>query len=208
MFGSMNIHNHTVSQNKENAALRSVARNGKTGLLNGKPGTVQAGRISNKVFGSPAPLNTPRDKLRTGLRDITQTPSNRRMGPEERAPKTAKRVQGLLSPRVHSTQGLLEPEYAPPRSRPAFNATEEFGCDLDIGLMPKTQLSTAGARQRDLPEVDLALEILADINVEQLSFSMTTQPKKLEPIQLKCRPQTLVASALYPTRIPQLKRKR
>ncbi|KAJ2095392.1 hypothetical protein IW146_010537 [Coemansia sp. RSA 922] len=130
------------------------------------------------------------------------------MGPEERAPKTAKRVQGLLSPRVHSTQGLLEPEYAPPRSRPAFNATEEFGCDLDIGLMPKTQLSTAGARQRDLPEVDLALEILADINVEQLSFSMTTQPKKLEPIQLKCRPQTLVASALYPTRIPQLKRKR
>ncbi|KAJ2056001.1 hypothetical protein GGI17_006416 [Coemansia sp. S146] len=214
MFGSMNIHSHTVSQNKENATLSSVARNGKTGLLNSKPGTVQTSRMAGKVFGSPVPLNTPRGKQllqRAGLRDITQTPSNRRLGPEERAPKTAKRIQGLFSPRAQSTEtlGLLEPEYAPPRPvSPVFNAAEEFGCDLDIGLMPQTQLSTAGARLRDLPSVDLALEILADISVEQLSFSMIPRPKDLEPAQLKCRPQILVASALYPTRIPQLKRKR
>ncbi|KAJ2819492.1 hypothetical protein FBU31_005513 [Coemansia sp. 'formosensis'] len=217
MFGSVNIHTHTVSQNKENAVLGTVARNGKTGLLNSKPGTAQVSRMASKVFGSPAPLNTrtPSGKQpmvqRAGLRDITQTPSNRRTGPEERAPKTAKRIQGLFSPRVQSTGplGLLEPEYAPPRpASPAFNAEEEFGCDLDISLMPKTQLSTTGARLRDLPPVDLAFEILADINIEQLSFSMIPRPKNLAPAQLVCRPQILVASTLYPTRIPQLKRKR
>ncbi|KAJ2493599.1 hypothetical protein IWW37_000465 [Coemansia sp. RSA 2050] len=216
MFGSLNTYSNTVSQNKENTALRSVARHGKTGLLSSKPGTLQTNRVASKVFGSPAPLNTrtPNGKQpvaqRTGLRDVTQTPSNRRTGLEERAPKTVKRIQGLFSPRVRSADaGLWEPEYVPPRpALPEFDAAEEFGCDLDISLMPKTQLSTAGARLRDLPPVDLALEILADIHVEELSFSMIPQPKDPEPTQLVCQPRILVASALYPTRIPQLKRKR
>ncbi|KAJ2891244.1 hypothetical protein IWW38_003706 [Coemansia aciculifera] len=220
MFSSVNIHN-----NDENAALGSVARTGKTGLLNSKLAGGGNGIQASKVFGSPAPTNTrtPGGKgmdgkqqtlQRAGLRDITQTPSNRRAaGLEERAPKTVKRIQGLFSPQTRNmaaqTQLHLEPEYAPPRpASPALNATEEFGCDLDLALVPMTQLSTAGARLRVLPPVDLALEILAEINVDELSFSMIPQPKRLRPAQLACRPRPLIASALYPTRIPQLKRKR
>ncbi|KAJ2441127.1 hypothetical protein GGF42_007399 [Coemansia sp. RSA 2424] len=225
MFGSVNIHSNGVSQNKENAALGSIARAGKTGLLGSKLAGGGGGMQVNKVFGSPAPLNTrtPGGKAvdgkqhtvqRVGLRDITQTPSNRRVGLEERALKTAKRIQGLFSPRTQNTAAAqtllhLEPEYAPPRpASPAFSATEEFGCDLDIGLVPLTQSSTAGARLRALPPVDLALEILADINIDELSFSMIPRPRALKSVQLACRPRPLIASALYPTRIPQLKRKR
>ncbi|KAJ2744161.1 hypothetical protein GGI20_003199 [Coemansia sp. BCRC 34301] len=234
MVGSVNMHSNNVSQHRENAVLGSVARTGKTGLLNSKlagggvgggvGGGTQASKVVGKVFGSPAPSNTrtPSGKAkdgklqtvqRTGLRDITQTPSNRRVDPEERAPKTIKRIQGLFGSRTQTTAAQvsehLEPEYAPPRpASPALNATEEFGCDLDVGLVPLTQLSSAGARLRELPPVDLALEILADISTEQLSFFVVPRPKDLVPAQLACRPQLLVASALYPTRIPQLKRKR
>ncbi|KAJ2001664.1 hypothetical protein GGI04_001355 [Coemansia thaxteri] len=226
MFSSGNIHN-TISQNKENAALSSVTRNGKAGLLGGKVGGgLQPGRMASKVFGSPAHLGTrtPGGKalagkqqttLRTGLRDITLTPSNRQVT-LERAPKTIKRVHELFSPRTQvksTTLQALEPEYAPPRSvSPAFDAMGAFGCDLDISMVPATQYSTSGARLRELPPVDLVLEVLVDINIDQLSFSTSSlkipRPKELSPALLACRPRPLVACALYPTRIPQLKRKR
>ncbi|KAJ1754754.1 hypothetical protein GGF48_002294 [Coemansia sp. RSA 921] len=191
---------------------------------------------SPAVFGSPAAnASTPRSKqpdgkqqqkTRFGLRDVTQTPSStmRSQKPtalqsQTQAPRTIKRRQGLFSPSVQtkeivtSTQHLselLEPEYAPPKSVGSrINPIDEFGYDLDISLVPLTQLSTAGARAKTLPMPSLEPEQLIEIaSPASLQKSHIPSFSSIVMLPMACRPALLVAHALHPTRIPRLKRKR
>ncbi|KAJ1730439.1 hypothetical protein LPJ61_003011 [Coemansia biformis] len=237
MLGSRRLRGIAAVDNKENAALGTAARPGKAGLLGAKDGAGGGPSGKSAVSDSPSlSVLTPRAKAfgtkqqpaRTGLREVLQTPSagTRMAGPaatcaQDQAPKTIKRRQGLFSPSSHmkggivATQGpaqLLEPEYAPPKPAALeFDAVGAFGFDLDIGLVPLTQLSTAGSRAAVLPAPDLALEELADVATPPSlvsglaripSFDMLAMPL------LACTPAPLVATALYPTRIPRLKRKR
>ncbi|KAJ1883146.1 hypothetical protein H4R99_006082 [Coemansia sp. RSA 1722] len=234
MFGSINTHNATA-QNKENAVLGSVARTGKTGLLNGKSGSAlhpsKTTGMSQKTFGSPRPstILTPSSKkatnktlTRLGLRSQEQPISNKpRQHPlsvvQEQAPKTIKRRQGLFNTRSQSriddSSHLLEPEYVPPRPvSPAFDAEGLFGCDLKVSLVPVTQLSNYGARLRELPPLELNLEALVDIPVSPPAKRRKTSiptPSLMPGIDfISCKPEPLVANLLMPSRIPQLKRKR
>ncbi|KAJ2512079.1 hypothetical protein H4217_007065 [Coemansia sp. RSA 1939] len=181
---------------------------------------------------------------RKGLRDtLAQTPLTRNTKPTQRsvaqkADKTAmtvkKRRLGLLfasdiqnenKASIESSEKqqnmeilqLLEPEYAPSvlSASLSFNALDEFGCDLDVALVPTTQLSTSKAEARKLPELDLGLEPLIEVMstpriMKPLNFgnSKIPQPGSFVFSQLECKPVPLVAHSLYPSRIPHLKRKR
>ncbi|KAJ1721636.1 hypothetical protein LPJ53_003857 [Coemansia erecta] len=227
MFNPLNPHS-TVAQNKENAVQGSVVRAGKAGLLNVK----NAGNAHpSKAFGSPLPSNTPSGKQpagkaaqRTGLRNIISTPLAKPpllQITNDQPPKTIKRRQGLFKgPQMQqlvipSPELTLEPEYAPPRpSSPVLDAETLFGCEIDIGLIPKTQSSTYGAQMRELPPLDLDLEALLDIpSTPPKKWKKSAIPRPLlvpSPITIPCKPQLLIAESLNPTRIPKpkLKRKR
>ncbi|KAJ1897596.1 hypothetical protein LPJ81_004509 [Coemansia sp. IMI 209127] len=174
---------------------------------------------------------------RPGLRDTgAQTPSMKtQVATVQRQDKTImtikKRRQGLLfTPNINKAASstvtrsqaqqvpdileLLEPEYAP-SARPAsppLSALDAFGCDLDVALVPMTQLSTSRACARKLPQLDLDLETMLDIPLFMpqplLGKSSIPRPGSLVFSQLECRPVQLVAHSLYPSRIPHLKRKR
>ncbi|KAJ2158835.1 hypothetical protein GGF46_003488 [Coemansia sp. RSA 552] len=168
-------------------------------------------------------------KTRTGLREIIQTPSAgvriqkpTPLRPQSQVPMTIKRRPGLFTPQVRPRPSiaaaqepseLLEPEYAP--SKPAtsirFDPVSEFGCDLDIGLVPRTQSSFFGARARELPAPDLVLEELVGMSDEPASpcdepSSLELEVLAIPPLAYAAAP--LVAQSLYPSRIPRLKRKR
>ncbi|KAJ2857769.1 hypothetical protein J3B02_000769 [Coemansia erecta] len=228
-----------VAQNKENAVLSSAARTGKTGLLNAKSSislhpSKTAGK-SQKIFGSPHPspissVLTPSGKkpakkslVRPALRSQAQTPSSKVCQHplsvvQEQAPKTIKRRQGLFfssrtQVRTDESLKLLEPEYAPPRSAsPAFDAKGHFGFDLDISLVPITQLSNSGSLLKELPPLDLEFEKLVDIPVSPPSNRQKSSIPRSSLVPsfdfIACKPQLLVANSLMPSRIPQLKRKR
>ncbi|KAJ2782281.1 hypothetical protein H4R18_002363 [Coemansia javaensis] len=233
MFGARNLRGAAGVQHDENAVLGSAARPGRAGLLAAKDGVAGAA-VAGKAadVGSPAPgAATPRVKAfgakqqraRGGLREIPQTPSAsaRPSGPgaarvQDQAPRTIRRRQGLFSPAVQKRTVaavaapepalLLEPEYAPPTAAaPELDAADEFGFDLDLALVPLTQLSTAGLRVAELPPPNLALEELADLSAEP---APPAAPDALPIPLLACSTALLVANALHPTRIPQLKRKR
>ncbi|PIA17110.1 hypothetical protein COEREDRAFT_7875 [Coemansia reversa NRRL 1564] len=188
-------------------------------------------------FGSPSQnVLTPRtkqpegkqQKVRTVLREATRTPS---AGVHSQKP-TATQLQGQLPKTIRRHQGLfstpapirsrtissedsvacLEPEYAPPRPKtPIFDAIGEFGWDLDTSLVPMTQLSTSRAYARELPAPDLELEQLVEISDMTYTAQHLSSQGNLETPMLpliSCKSTYLVAHALYPTRIPRLKRKR
>ncbi|KAJ2480644.1 hypothetical protein IWW56_002299 [Coemansia sp. RSA 2131] len=138
---------------------------------------------------------------------------------QTQAPRTIKRSQGLFNPSVQTKEivtntqrqsELLEPEYAPPKSAGSrIDPTDEFGYDLDISLVPLTQLSTAGARAKTLPMPSLEPEQLIEIaSPTLLQQSHIPAFSSLIMLPMSCRPALLVAHALHPTRIPRLKRKR
>ncbi|KAJ2080148.1 hypothetical protein H4R24_003277 [Coemansia sp. RSA 988] len=241
MFGSRSLRGNTTTTNKENAVLGSISRAGKAGLLGSKDGANNAGssKMAKKPapFGSPSQnVLTPRtkqpdskqQKARTALREATRTPlaSLHSQKPtafrlQGQMPKTIKRHQGLFSTPIQirnhtvsseDTAARLETEYAPPRPKtPLFDAIGEFGCDLDVSLVPTTQLSTSRAYATELPVPDLELEQLVDIPdpscaAEQPS-SQTTFDTPMFPL-ISCKSTYLVAHTLHPTRIPRLKRKR
>ncbi|KAJ2714919.1 hypothetical protein H4R19_001481 [Coemansia spiralis] len=232
MFGSRRLRGSTAVNSKENPAPLSAARSGKAGLLGANDGA--AGGVAGKpaMAGAQAPgVLTPRakafggkpHKAPTGLREVLQTPSARTPAPKAagQAPRTVKRRPGLFSPAPQRTANtvatqepslLLEPEYAPPKpAAPGLDAASEFGFDLDIGLVPLTQLAMAGLRQAALPAPDLSLEELAEVAATP-SHLPGPQPASafdaLDIPLLACTPTPLLARALCPTRIPRLKRAR
>ncbi|KAJ2773057.1 hypothetical protein IWQ57_001483 [Coemansia nantahalensis] len=232
MFGSRRLRGSTAVNNKENAALMSAARAGKAGLLGTKEGAAGAAPGKAAVAGSPA-LNalTPQAKAfggkplkaPTGLREVLHTPAAgaRTLKPAAQAPKTIKRRNGLFSPAPRQSASvlvtqepalLLEPEYAPPKpAEPGFDAVGEFGFDLDIGLVPPTQLAMAGMRQAVLRAPDLSLEELAEVAAEPACLPKHHHTPAFDILDvplLVCMPAPLLASALRPTRIPRLKRAR
>ncbi|KAJ1731845.1 hypothetical protein LPJ72_003732 [Coemansia sp. Benny D160-2] len=148
---------------------------------------------------------------RKGLRDtLAQTPLTRNTKPTQRsvaqkADKTAmtvkKRRLGLLfasdiqnenKASIESSEKqqnmeilqLLEPEYAPSvlSASSSFNALDEFGCDLDVALVPTTQLSTSKAEARKLPELDLGLEPLIESTIVNYDNGEAYSAKKQLPI--------------------------
>ncbi|KAJ2803617.1 hypothetical protein H4R20_002820 [Coemansia guatemalensis] len=241
MFGSRGLRGNTAINNKENAVSGSISRAGKTDLLSSKDGMGNGNSVKMPKkpapFGSPSQnVLTPRtkqpdgkqQKARTVLQEATRTPSAsvRSQKPaasrlQGQLPKTIRRHQGLFSTPVpmknrtissEDSTARLEPEYVPSRPKtPLFDAVGEFGCDLDISLVPMTQLSTSRSYARELPAPDLVLEQLVDIPdlscaTEQLP-SHSTLDSSVLPV-ISCKPTYLVAHTLHPTRIPRLKRKR
>ncbi|KAJ2546313.1 hypothetical protein EV175_005648 [Coemansia sp. RSA 1933] len=238
MFGSIHNQNKenavlgSVARTGKTGLLGSVARTDKTGLLGSKAAV---------TFGTPMHPNTmtPGKKgmvdgkqataVRPGLRDTgVQTPSMKpQVSVVQKQDKTIKkRRHGLLfttntmdtraSARHHGADvlELLEPEYAPPSTNPGslpLCALDEFGCDLDVALVPMTQLSTSTVRARKLPPLDLDLEAMVEIPLpftSQPAKSQIPRPGTLVFAQFQCKPVHLVAHSLYPSRIPHLKRKR
>ncbi|KAJ1897164.1 hypothetical protein LPJ66_003538 [Kickxella alabastrina] len=239
MFGPFNTAGASA-QNKENAGLGSIARPNKSLGLPHKPTqtTTHPSKTpsrqtiltpsNKKILGATTKSKAP------GLRIAQQTPLNPRPKPmaqvyDQQIPKTVRRLQGLFTPRIqqqHHMRGnfglmeseilMLEPEYVPmrPRTPPWFDALSEVGLDLDVGMVPRTQGSTAGVKLNELPELDLKCELLVDISVTpplspvKSGKSMIPRPRFTTSPGILCRPQVLVANSLNPTRIPQLKRKR
>ncbi|KAI9506298.1 hypothetical protein BX070DRAFT_219679 [Coemansia spiralis] len=251
MFGSTHNQGATAghAQNKENAVLGSVARAGKTGLLNGKAGagsahpakmpgkpTASFGTSSHSNMMTPGkkPADGKQQATRIGLRNIAQTPSSARSQVataqrQDKTTRTIKRRQGLFTPaaqqastklHTHLKQQqqaldilqLLEPEYVSVRPIPLpFDALEEFGCDLDVSIVPMTQRSIPIERAIKLPLLDLEYEALIEIPStppSDFGESKIPRPGSLGFLQLDCKPMPLIANAFYPSRIPQLKRKR
>ncbi|KAJ2632661.1 hypothetical protein H4R22_001081 [Coemansia sp. RSA 1290] len=235
MFGPRNIRGHTVVQNKENDVPGSVSRSGKAGLLSSKDALASSHPMkktaNSAVFGNSATNTaTPRPKqmdgkqqqnARMGLREITQTPSalaraSKPTPAQSQVPRTIKRRQGLFSPSNPSTAPsstpsfteLLEPEYVPAAvSSYQLDPIDEFGCDLDIGMVPLTQSSFITMQARDISEPSLEPELLVCIpDTPPLDFPSLPDDLPMEPIS--CKPTTLIAHSLYPSRIPRLKRKR
>lgn len=180
------MHRSITNQNKENAVLRH-RRQHKT------PATKDNTPLS---FGSPAPINHPRTPR------PQQTPKDANV-----PPKSIRRVHGLFNahpdPPTIELQDDLEPEYVPPRPpTPEYNAKEEIGFDLDPELVPLTQSSHSNIRQPKLRPLDLALEIIADIQVDDLTFS---SPGVSKSTYLPCHPAPL---SLIPRPPPPLRKRK
>ncbi|KAJ2719817.1 hypothetical protein GGI07_004986 [Coemansia sp. Benny D115] len=222
MVGSINMHN-SLAQNKENALVAGISRGAaskQTTLLTQK----QAGSTN-----TPLKPGKPTQQLRPGLRQpVSKTPApvrNLPSTPLQQFPKTLRKTQGLFSPRVQAPSipsSRWEPEYVAKKPKTDLSRLEaeiQWGCDLDIGLVPKTQSSLGKVRMTELPPLDLRCEeIAADILCsESPSFKWSSKCNILDTVDdileipdvvFKCQPRLLVANALNPTRIPRLKRKR
>ncbi|KAJ1667864.1 hypothetical protein IW140_001415 [Coemansia sp. RSA 1813] len=201
---------------------------GKKGALDGKqPATRMGLRDTSAQTPSMKPQQLPQISTVQRQEKATMTIKKRRQGllftPNiSKSSNAFTRSQAKENVKQQEPVGileLLEPEYAPPTRSisPPLSALDEFGCDLDVALVPITQLSTSNMRARQLPQLDLGLEPMLDIPLftQQpqkyflgLGKSNIPRPGSFVFSQLECKPVPLVAHSLYPSRIPHLKRKR